>query len=354
MGKRRCVLYGSYGYTGELIARRARERGLDLVLAGRDEARLKEQGARHGFPYRVVDLADAAAMRAMLADAAVAIHCAGPFGATFGPVADACIATGTHYLDVCGDVDVLGGLASLDGRARAAGAMLTPGVAFAIFSTNAMALHLKERMPEATQLSLAFHSCGGSVSRGTAGTALTNMPKGAVVRRDGQLVPAPMGSGRRTIDFGEGDVTSAALVRFGDVVTAWHATGVPNIEVRAAMPRTAACVLHAAQPLLPLVQRPFVADRIRRRIARRPLGPSDSERAASFIRVWGEARDVRGNAVTARLRLPDGYTLTMLATIDAAERILRGEAKPGFHAPAAAFGSDAITRLEGVGGFDDA
>ena len=30
------LLYGAYGYTGERIAREASERGLDLVVAGRN------------------------------------------------------------------------------------------------------------------------------------------------------------------------------------------------------------------------------------------------------------------------------------------------------------------------------
>lgn len=354
MSEGKCVLYGSYGYTGDLIARFARERGMDLVLAGRDEARLKEQAAQRGHAYRVADLSDAARMREILSDATLAIHCAGPFGATYRPIAEACIDTGTHYIDVCGDVDVLNGLASLDGRARAAGVMLTPGVAFAIMSTNVMALHLKERLPEATHLALAFHNRGGVVSRGTAGTALTNLPRGAVVRRDGELVPVPMGSIRRAIDYGDGDVSPSAVVRFGDVVTAWHATGIANIEVYTAMPGAAARVLSTLQPLLPLIQKPFIAKRIQRRIARRPLGPSDAQRDAAHIRVWGEARDARGNVVTSRLRIPDGYSLTMRATLDAAGRILRGEAKPGFQAPASAFGSDALLGLEGVGVFEDA
>ena len=30
------LVYGAYGYTGELVARRAVERGLSPILAGRD------------------------------------------------------------------------------------------------------------------------------------------------------------------------------------------------------------------------------------------------------------------------------------------------------------------------------
>ena len=43
------LVYGSYGYTGNLIARFAKEDGIDVVLSGRNSERLREQAERHGF-----------------------------------------------------------------------------------------------------------------------------------------------------------------------------------------------------------------------------------------------------------------------------------------------------------------
>ncbi len=40
------LLYGSYGYTGELIADRAVQNGMRPLLAGRDETRLKAQAQK--------------------------------------------------------------------------------------------------------------------------------------------------------------------------------------------------------------------------------------------------------------------------------------------------------------------
>ena len=47
------LLYGSYGYTGELIVERAIKNGLCPLLAGRNETRLKAQAHKYGLEYRV-------------------------------------------------------------------------------------------------------------------------------------------------------------------------------------------------------------------------------------------------------------------------------------------------------------
>jgi len=107
------LLYGSYGYTGRLIAARALERGLRPVLAGRGEAPLRGQAEELGLPWRAVALDDPAALDAALADVPVVVHAAGPFSRTARPMAEACLRTGTHYLDITGEIAVFEALAAL-------------------------------------------------------------------------------------------------------------------------------------------------------------------------------------------------------------------------------------------------
>jgi short subunit dehydrogenase-like uncharacterized protein len=42
------VLYGATGYTGRLVTGELRRRGLDFVLAGRNEERLARVSSEHG------------------------------------------------------------------------------------------------------------------------------------------------------------------------------------------------------------------------------------------------------------------------------------------------------------------
>src|SRR5512142_1674325 len=96
------VVYGAYGYTGELVARRAVERGLSPILAGRDSERLARLGRELSCEWRAFPLSDADALRRGIRGAGAVVHCAGPFVHTARPMAEACIDERVHYLDVTG------------------------------------------------------------------------------------------------------------------------------------------------------------------------------------------------------------------------------------------------------------
>jgi Saccharopine dehydrogenase NADP binding domain len=104
----RFLIYGATGFTGKLTARIAKERGLKPTLAGRNKAKLMAVADPLGFQCCAFDLSDAHAIDAALAEVDVVLHIAGPFSATSKPMADACLRTGTHYLDITGEIDVLG------------------------------------------------------------------------------------------------------------------------------------------------------------------------------------------------------------------------------------------------------
>ena len=81
------LIYGSYGYTGNLIARFAKEDGVDVVLSGRNAERLRGQAERYGFDSVPADVSDTGSIRSALRDVDVVIHCAGPFAHTYEAMA---------------------------------------------------------------------------------------------------------------------------------------------------------------------------------------------------------------------------------------------------------------------------
>jgi short subunit dehydrogenase-like uncharacterized protein len=83
-----------------------------------------------------------------------------------------------------------------------------------------------------------------------------------------------------------------------------------------------------------------------------PEGPTDAERAAGFGLLLGEAVNAKGDKVVSRLRTPEGYTLTSVTTLEAARRILGGNAEPGFQTPSRCFGPDFILSFEGCSRVD--
>ena len=274
------------------------------------------------------------------------LHCAGPFAHTSKPIADASLRTGAHYLDITGEVGVFEALAARDREAKAAQVMLLPGVGFDVVPTDCLAAHLKRRLPSANRLALGFQTFG-QVSRGTATTMVENIARGGVVRQDGVLRHVPAAWKTRVIDFGAGP-TKAITIPWGDVSTAFHSTGIPNIEVYTAAPLRVRLAARASRRLGWLLGSGIVQGFLKRRIQAGPAGPSEEERAQGKSLVWGEVEDAAGQKVVSRLRGPEGYTMTVRTSLAVVERVLAGEAMPGFQTPGKLFGPDFVLGLEGV------
>jgi short subunit dehydrogenase-like uncharacterized protein len=334
------LLYGAYGYTGELIAREAAARGLRPLLAGRDANRLASLAAELGLSSRAFDLSDRAALEAALATVSAVLHCAGPFVHTYRPMVEACLERRVSYLDITGEADVYLGLAALGERAAGLGITLLPGVGFDVAPSDCLAAHLKRRLPSATHLTLSFRPDAGP-SRGTAQTMAEHAHEGGLVRRDGKLTRVPVAWKTREVDFGD-KRQAVVTIPWGDVVTAWYSTGIPNIEVYMAMPEATIRQLRRGRALVGLMKLPFVRKMAAARARRRPAGPSADRLARGETRLWGEARDAAGVVVTSRLRGPQAYRWTVLTALAAVERVCAGEAPHGFTTPAAAFGPDFI------------
>lgn len=340
------LLYGANGYTGGLIARMALERGLRPLLAGRDPAKIEPIAKELGLEYRAFALDDAPAIDAALKSARVVLHCAGPFSRTSGPMADACLRTGTHYLDITGEIAVFESLAARRAEAQSAGVMLLPGVGFDVVPSDCLAAHLKRRLPSATALALAIQGLG-RISHGTATTMVENINRGGLVRRGGQLTSVPAAWKTREVDFGRGPI-KATTIPWGDVATAFYSTGIPNIEVFAAIPASTRMMMKASRPLGPLLASAPVQRFLKNRIKAQPAGPSDAERERGASFVWGEVSDDEGRKKRSRLRGPEGYTLTALTALAIVERVLAGISPAGFQTPSSAYGADFILGIEGV------
>jgi short subunit dehydrogenase-like uncharacterized protein len=340
------LLYGSNGYTGRLIAHRAMERDVPLILAGRNREEVQAQASELKLPHRIVSLDNPKALDAALADVPVVLHSAGPFSRTSRPMAGACLRTGTHYLDITGEIEVFEALAARDAEARAAGVMLLPGVGFDVVPSDCLAAHLKQRLPSATRLALAFHGVGG-MSRGTATTMVENIDRGGVIRRDGRLKPVPTAWKTRQVDFGRGPVT-VTTIRWGDIATAYRSTGIPNIEVYTRVPAAARRMMRVTRHLGWLLGSPPAQAVLRRVVRSGAPGPDAQARAKGLTLLWGEVEDEQGQRSVSRMRGPEGYTFTALAAVAAVEKVLAGHAPAGFQTPSLAYGADFVLEIEGV------
>ncbi|MFC4436769.1 MULTISPECIES: saccharopine dehydrogenase family protein [Natrialbaceae] len=341
------LVYGSYGYTGRLIASEAVSRGGAPTVAGRDGRRVAEQADALGLEGRTIDL-EADDLETELGSFDAVLNCAGPFVETAEPLVDACLEAETDYLDVTGEFPVFERLRRKDEAARAAEITVLPGVGFDVVPTDCLAATLHERLPEADQLRLGIKG-DLAFSRGTARTFVELADHGSVVRRNDRLLSVPATYRTREIDFGDGP-EHAVTIPMGDVVTAAHTTGIDSIEVYGAVPEWAEPLLSAADSFRWLLESEPVERVANGAIDAVVDGPDERELATGTAVVWGEVRDGEsGWRARARLRTPDPYALTAESAVSAAERVLADKrVEPGFQTPARAFGADFALELSGT------
>src|SRR5688572_11947533 len=341
------LIYGSTGYTGRLIVAEALARGLRPTLAGRNGDAVGTQAMSLGLEWRAARIDDPTALDVALGGASVVLHCAGPFAHTWRAMSDACLRRRAHYLDITGEIPVFEGLAARDAEAKAAGVMLLPGVGFDVVPSDCLAAHLARRMPNATNLSLAFRALGGA-SRGTLTTMIENLGAPGAVRREGRIVSVPPAWRTRRIDFGDGKLRDATTIPWGDVSTAFYSTGIPNIEVYISMRPALRRAAIASRWLGPVLRSGIVRRSLTAWVRRGAAGPSQAERNRGASLLWGEAVAANGERAEARLRGASGYVMTAQTAVHLAAKALSGEAPSGFQTPSRAYGADVILEIPGA------
>lgn len=341
---RNFLIYGASGYTGELIARESVKRGLRPIIAGRSRNKIEPLAKELDLIFRTFSLEDRKSLEYTLKEVDFVIHCAGPVSLTAKPMVEACLRTGRHYLDITGEIAVFEQMAQHDEAAQSAGIMIMPGVGFDVVPSDCLALYLKNLLPTATHLTLAFCGLGG-ISHGTQSTMLMNAGRGGAIRKNGEIVQVPAAWRTRAINFGEFTKTGVTIP-WGDVATAFYSTGIPNVEVYAVVPEENLRLLKFSRYFGWLLSAKFVQNYLQSRIPEG--GPTDAERAAGKTYLWGEVSDNNGNKREALQICPEGYTTTVLAALEIAEKILDDNFHTGFQTPAKCYGADLILEIENV------
>lgn len=340
------LIYGANGYTGRLTAEEAVRRGMRPVLAGRNQAQVSGLAERLGLEARVFALDDPAEVRAGLEGQRLVLHCAGPFSETSQPMIEACLDVRAHYLDITGEISVFENAHRQAEDARRADVVLIPGTGFDVVPSDCLAARLVEALPAATRLQLAFEASGGP-SPGTAKTSVEGLGKGGCVRRDGKMKRVPLGWKTRRVPFAHAERTGVTIP-WGDVFTAFISTGVPDIEVYMSVPPATASRLRRLRWLQPLLGLAPVQSFMKRRIGKTVRGPSDETRAASRSELWGEATSADGRSVSATLSGPNGYDLTVSASLGIVAWLLENDVEGGYYTPSLLMGADYAATLPGV------
>jgi short subunit dehydrogenase-like uncharacterized protein len=235
MSDKRWMIYGATGYTGKLLIEEAVKRGHQPVIAGRNEAKLRPLAEQYGLEAIVFALPDAViavdALQEMAVDAV--LHAAGPFTFTADPMRTACLQTGTHYLDITGEIPVFEATFAQDSAAREAGILLMSGVGFDIVPSDCLVKYVADALPDAVEIEIAISALEMNnddmgITAGTLKSLLEMLPNGNLVRRGGEIIPVDFGADFGTFRFPTG-MRQAVAIPWGDVSTAYHTSGIRNV-----------------------------------------------------------------------------------------------------------------------------
>lgn len=316
------LIYGATGYTGRMAVKRAKALDLNFEIAGRSKQQLAILAAQLDVPYRVFDAG--AVLETDLSGISVLLNFAGPFAQTAESLMNACIKSGVDYLDITAEINVYRLAERLGVQAAANKVMLLPGVGWDVVPTDSLAVQVARRVENPLAMSIALQ-VPGSMSRGSAMSVSEIIGAGLLARVDGELVMAPDAT-PRDFDFGQGPVLCVPL-SFGDLITGWHSTGIPNI----------AMYVHIAGDEFPEGD-----------LSQLPDGPTAEQRDAHRARAVVEVIDANGVTATSVIETVNGYSYTPLAAVEAARRVLNGERRPGFATPATVFGDGFAESIAGT------
>jgi len=307
------TVYGAYGHTGRFVVAELVKRGRTPVLAGRNPAKLAALASQYpGLVRRVASTDDPKSLDQALAGSAAVINCAGPFAETAPPVIEAALRSNIHYLDVAAEIEAnLDTLANYGGRAREAGIVILPAMAFFGGLGDLLATAAVSDWPVVDEISIAY---GLSSWRPTAGTLaagqVSRQRRGGrrVVFSNGRLEyrdqPAPAGEWTFPSPLGKKPV--ATEFTMADAVTIPH--HIPVKDIRSFM--TSCAVSDLIDPA-----------------SESPTADDESGRSSQTFIVDVVARS---NGDTRRLSASgrDIYAVTAPLVVEAVERLFDGKERP--------------------------
>lgn len=312
----------------------------DVVLVGRDHDRLAAVAASLGGRSRTLVASGPAGLAARIAadKPAVVVNTIGPFGETTGPLARACVAAGSHYLDLANELPPVQDLLNLDADARDAGVTLVTGAGFGVLATEALVLELADGQPAASRATVAAMPTVDGLGSAVLASVVDAVAYGGRRYDDGKLTRTRLGADHAWIPLPDLPAISAVAVPTGELEAARRASGAGDVlafssevpsgrAVRAVLPAVSA--LLSARPIHSGVQR---------LISRTKMTPPAKSGDVSWAYARLEWPD--GTHREAWLRTGEGYSFTAKVAALSAMRLSDGQGRPGASTPGAMFGAD--------------
>ena len=244
-----------------------------------------------------------------------------------------------------GNRGLRGTCAGAEEEAARAGVMLLPGVGFDVCRPIASPPISSAAFPP-PQVASRHPGPRGTQPRhsGNRRGVARAPPPGAARREDR---PAAGGVEGATDRLRPGAGTAVAL-SWGDVSTAWHSTGIPDIVVYFAMPPSAEMICRSLGGMDGCWGALRSAHSSAGGSSAAPLDPPTPRASGRRHPVGRGAGRRRAGRAAARLRTPEGYTLTAMTAVACVERVLGRPGATRIPDPLPRYGADFILEMDGV------
>lgn len=333
-------IFGATGKGGRAIASELIGDDADVVLVGRDRDRLDSAVTDLGGHCRTMVAAGRAQLATLIAAErpAVVVNTIGPFGETTEPLARACVAAGSHYVDLANELPPVQALLAMDDDARRGGVTLVTGAGFGVLATEALVVEVAAGRPAATRALVAAMPTVDGLGSAVLASVIDAVAYGGRRYRDGRLQRTRLGADHAAIPLPGLPAVAALAVPTGELEAARRASGAANVvALSSEVPsgRTVRAVLPLLTALLAVSP---IRSGLLRLIDRARLTPPAKSGDTSWAYARLEWAD--GTHEEAWLRAGEGYGFTAKVAAHTALRLSEGRGRAGAFTPGALFGAD--------------
>lgn len=346
------LIYGVTGYTGHLIIKEALAKGIAFTIAGRNAEKIQSLAVEFNLPSLSFGLDDQAVIIRNIRPFSLVLNVAGPYSYTTKPMAEACLEAGVHYVDLCGELDLLDWFHSQHDRALEKKVALVGGAGFNHTPTNCVAGKLHEFMPDATHLELAVHLGGGSISHGTMSSMILLLGESGTFRKNGILQSEPLGKKRQTIDFGVG-IKNCISIPWGDINASWYSTKISNIRTYTSASFLAWLLLKGQFLLNPVLRSTWFRKQLQHWADRKFTGPSHSEIKLIKTRIYGKVWNDSGQEKELLVECAESYIFSARSAIKIVQRMMENPGICGYKTPAQILNFEDFMSITGTGNIID-
>ncbi len=226
---------GATGRGGRGIAKELVVAGADVVLVGRDPDRVEALAGSltptgSGGVRTLVASGRSKVVELITREApSVVVNTIGPFTETSLPIARACLAVGSHYVDLANELGPVRNLLGLHEAARTAEVTMVTGAGFGVLATEALVVALRaDRMP-AVRARVAAMPAVEALGPAVLASSVDAIATGGWRYRDGHLVRTRLGSDVERFPLPDGRAVNAIGVPTGEVEAAQRASGAGDV-----------------------------------------------------------------------------------------------------------------------------